>query len=400
MKPEKIIYNAQTGLYEYPVMGNQTVFLRNQQGELVNNQNYDAFLVEMAKSDFRYPFEMRTENADVLREEDIELAKLYTESAKNIQKNRVEQASAKLDTLRKIYPEAPFYSDVSFLQGFVYEQTGDSIQADLRYNEFLRFSSGKFSERFRGYAFADAKDSLWRIQREYALDFLERKNPENTLGFIQSITPKYYFQSLQPGYTLNEEDLALHPGGEFFLTLGTNFSSDYSLGLQYYLSLGDVVDLNPGFFISENMQAVSIATPLQIYRSPDNSFGLKLSPSIRYNMYRSIDLNGSEREIDEKFFTGGFKVSAGYYFMQRLSVGAWYTWNYYNASRPYLVQSQQIDLWWENDYDVSLYYNIIKDFSLKAGVQNGGVAAGIYWQGTEISYNISNNSFIWRSDLY
>jgi hypothetical protein len=312
----------------------------------------------------------------------------------------MKNAAVKLDAIRNFYPEAVLYSDVAFLQGFVSAKESDSLNTVRYYNEFLRFSSKKYSERFRGYFLSDTNNDFWRRQREFASEFLERRKPKDTLDFIQSITPKYYFQSLQPGYTLNEEELALHPNGEFFITLGTNFSSDYSLGLQYYLNLKNNFDINPGFFISEHIQAASLALPLQLFRSADNSLGLKLSPFVRYNMYGSIDLNGNKLDFKENFFNAGFKISAGYYFVQRLSVAGWYTYNYYNHNHPYEARSQNINLWWENEYDLSLYYNIFKGFSLKSGIQNGDVVAGIYLQGTEVSYNISNNSFVWRSDLY
>lgn len=400
LKPEKINYNKKSGLYEYPIMGKGIRPLRNENGELINNKNYDSFLIEMAQSGFKYPFELRSENVELLKEEDRKLAALYAESINEIQNGELKIAISKLDTMRNIYPEAVLYSDVAFLQGFASENESDSLNSECYYNEFLRFSSKKYSERFRGYSLSDNNNDFWRRQREHALEFLEGKKPKDTLNFIQSITPKYYFQSLQPGYTLNGEDLSSHPNGEFFITLGTNFSSDYSLGLQYYLNLNNNFDINPGFFISEHIQAVSLALPLQLYRSPDNSLGLKLSPFVRYNMYGSIDLDGNKLDFKEKFFNAGFKFSAGYYFVQRLSVAGWYMYNYYNQDHPYEARTQNINLWWKNEYDVSLYYNLLKGFSLKSGLQNGGIVAGLYWQGTEISYDISNNSFIWRTDLY
>ena len=57
-------------------------------------------------------------------------------------------------------------------------------------------------------------------------------------------------------------------------------------------------------------------------------------------------------------------------------------------------------MWMINEYDVSLYYNIFKGFSLKTGVKNDDLVAGIMWSCWEISYNISNPGLILRVDMY
>lgn len=400
IKPEKIVYDEETQLYAYPVAGDQAVLLRNEKGALVNRSNYNEFLAELAQMNFHYPFQERAETAEVLKEEDRKMAELYAESAENIQNEKYRAAADKLDTLRRIYPESVWYSDVPFLQGFAYEQAGDTVLSAIRYSEFLNYSSKKYSDRFRGYKYADPKGILWREQREYADAALQDKQPEAETIFFESIQPKYYFQSLQPGYALNEEDLATHRSGNLFVTLGIDFSDEFELGLQYYLSLGKVLDINPGYFTSGNISTFSLALPLQLYRAPDNSLGIKLSPFARYSNFREITFDGYDWEMDEQVFNAGFKISAGYYFVQRFSAGGYYTWYYYNKNRPYVAKSQPLNLWWYNEYDVSFYYNILKGFSLKAGVKSDDIVAGIYWNGMEVSYNITSPGFILRSDLY
>ncbi|HKJ77996.1 MAG TPA: hypothetical protein VKA10_00620 [Prolixibacteraceae bacterium] len=400
LKPERIIYDEETQLYAYPGPDKQIVWLRNQNSELVNPTNYEAFLIEMAEIKFRYPFNERMEQAEVLRELDRKIAEMYAAAVESINGGKFDEARENLDSLRKTYPDALLYSDVPFLEGFAHEKSGDSILADIRYSEFLNYSEKKYSERFRGYAFADANRSLWQEQRVYASSFLREKEVVPDTAFFRPIQPQYYFNSLQPGFTLNDEALANQKMGNIFVTLGTDFSNDFVLGLQYYLNLGKVLDINPGYYTSGNVSTINLALPMQLYRSADNRAGFKFSPFAFYSGYNSLTINNTEFEFNESVFNAGFKVSLGYYFVQNISLGVSYTWYYYNRDRPYVSKSKSVALWWDNEYDASLYYNILKGFSLKAGIKSGDAVAGIYWNGMEVSYNITNPGLILRSDLY
>ena len=255
-----------------------------------------------------------------------------------------------------------------FWDGYAREKAGDSLQAEIKYREYLRYSSKKYSERFRGYKYADTNDSLWLQQRNYARDFLNEEPAKNPISF-QPITPKYYFNSLQPGYGLNDETLAENRQGLIFIGLATNLSSDLALSMQFYKSLNKYFDINPGYFTSGNMKVASLAIPVQLYLSENNNLGLKFSPFIHYSNITKLDIDGIEWETDENIFNFGFKISGGYYFMQRLSLGAYYTWYYHNKNYPYNLKTQPLNVWWNNQYDVSLYLNISKGFSFKAGVK-------------------------------
>ena len=400
LKVNRIIYNEEKQYYEYPVAANQVVPLRNNHGELVSRNNYNFFLVELELMKYRYPFDKRLEQANLLKESDYEIAAIYAEAAQAIKDGQFELAANKIDTIRTIYPDALKFSDGAFIEGYAYERMGKEQEAHLKFNEFINYSSRKYPERFRGYKYADNKDSMLIQQRIYATGFLtgNKQNSEGT--FFEPIVPKYYYNNLQPGFNFNDEGLKENSKGIYFLTVGTNFTNTFALGVQYYRNINKLFDINPGYFTSGDMRAISMAVPIQVYKTENNRFGLKFSPFARYSNFRKINVFGISQDMDESVFNFGFKASAGYYFLQNLSLGAYYSYNYYNKSNPYILKSQPYNLWWNNEYDVSLYYNITKGFSLKSGIKAGDVVAGIYWNGWEISYGLGLSNLVLRTDLY
>lgn len=400
IKVDKIRYDEAKQIYEYPVSAKSAVLLRNNHRELVSKRNFDVFLVELEQMRYRYPFEERLEREHSLKESDFEIASLYSEAAINVKDEAYREAAGKIDTLRKIYPDALKFSDCSFIEGYAYEKTGNLHKAVLKFSEFLTFSSRKYSGRFRGYKYADDNDSLWLQQRNYASEYLSGKKPTLGNDVFVPITPKYYYNNLQPGYSLNDEGLKENSKGIIFFSINTNFSTSAALGVQYYRNINELFDINPGYFTSGDMKAISLAVPMQVYKSENNRLGLKFSPFARYANFTNLHFDGTNWNMDENIFYFGFKASAGYYLMQKLSLGAYYTYNYYNENHPYSIKSQPLTIWWNNEYDVSLYYNILKGFSLKTGVKAGNLVAGIYWNGWEISYNLSNPNLVLRADLY
>jgi hypothetical protein len=396
---EHITYNKEAQLYEYPVSRHKSVWLRNENDELVTNSNYNDFIVELLENKGRYPFEERQEAAETLKESDYKIATLYSESAKKINDQKFTESASKIDTLRQLYSKSALYSDAAFIEGYALEKAGDTTEAKVRYKEYLDYSSKKYSERFRGYKYADQNDSLWLQQRKYARDFMNEKPVREPVSF-KAITPKYYFNSLQPGYGLNDETLVESKQGLIFIGLATNFSSDIALSMQIYRSLNKYIDINPAYYTSGNMRAFNAAMPVQLYLSENNNLGIKLSPFINYSNISKIYFEGTEWETDENIFNFGFKISGGYYFMQRLSLGAYYTYFYYNENHPYNLKTQPLNIWWHNQYDVSLYLNISKGFSFKTGIKSGDLVAGIYWNGWEISYSFFQPAFISQADLY
>ena len=396
----RIQYNSEKEVYEYPLPGIPPAILRTNSGELVNEENFEQFITELGAMNSRYPFGERMELASIPKESDYHLTALYSKSVREIKEKNYEDAAESLKKLEFDYPKALYYTDLAFLKGYLNEQTGQDQEAIAEYERFVLFSSQKFSERFREHRYADSNDFYWLQQKKYASEYLRGQKPQANADFLRVIEPKYYFTSLQPGYTLSDEGLAEHSGGIFSASLGTDLSSSLAGGLQYYRNLFKGVDINPEFAISKNMWEVRMALPVQLFRSQNNRFGLKLSPFGHYSNIRNIVSEGELFNVNEQVFNFGAKASMGFYFVQRISLGAYYTYNYYNENRPFTGSNQFKDLWWDNEYDVSLYYPLIKGLNLKAGMKSGDWVAGFYVTGWELSYNINEGKFILRTEMY
>lgn len=400
VRPEKIIYDPDTRLYKYPLGTNEMIYLRNDEGKLVTRENFQEFIMELAGRNYYYPFDQYVEKDEFLREKDKKLVTLYSQAVQEINDSNFVSAAEYLDKLQGTYPQAAWYTDMAFLEGYAREKAGDTTLAALHYNDFLNYSEGKYSDRFRGHTYKDPLNATWGLEREYARSYLANQPAEATTNFFSPIEPQFYFNSLQPGYTLNDEALALNPNGHLFLTVGSIVSTDFGVGLQYYRSLNRTFDINPGFIYSSDNWSINLAVPIQLYRSDNNRMGLKFSPFAHYTKFTDDQWDGTGWVRDEGVFNGGFKASAGFYLMQRLSLGAWYTWYYYNENRPYTFSASRSQFWWNNEYDVSLYVNLLKGLSLKGGLRTGDPVAGIFYNGTEISFNFETREIIWRSDLY
>lgn len=396
----KVTYNPVKQVYEYSLPGMDPVVLRTNSGELVTEDNFETFMVEQSLMDYNYPFDDRAELAGPPKEADYRIASLYAESVHRIKEENFSAAAETIEQLEKTYPEAVYYSDVAFLRGYIQEKLGQDEEAKRNYDTYLAFSSGKFSDRFRNYKHADPNDKYWLQQRAYAADFLAGRTPRTDTDFLKEITPKYFFTSLQPGFTMNAEGLEGRPRGIFSIALGKDLSSDLSGGFQYYRNLIDGMDINPEFSISRNMWELRMAVPIQLYRAENNRFGIKVSPYGHYSKINTFRSGGSKIDVGESVLNYGVKSSMGFFIVQRLSLGAYYTWNYYNAGRPFSKNEHLPDLWWDNEYDVSLYYPLINGLNLKAGMKSGDWVAGFYLPGWEISYNINEGNIILRTEMY
>jgi tetratricopeptide (TPR) repeat protein len=396
----RIQYNPDRQVYEYPLPGMAPATLRTNTGELVTEANFEQFITELSEMAFRYPFEKRMELANTPKELDYQLAALYSEAVSEIKEQNFAEAEKKLEQLEELYPDALLYSDLAFLKGYTNENRGLQQEAGSDYERYLSFSSQKYSERYREHRYADNNNRHWLTQKKYAMDFLMGEEPKGDVEFLQEIRPKYYFTNLQPGYTLSDEGLVEHARGIFSVSLGTDLSSSLAGGLQYYRNLYKGVDVNPEFAISRNIWEIRMALPIQVYRSDNNRLGLKVSPFGHYSNIKNIKSAGELFNVNEKVFNYGVKASMGFYFVQRLSLGAYYTYNYYNAGRPFSGNPLMPELWWDNEYDISLYYPLIKGLNLKAGMKSGDWVAGLYLTGWELSFNINEGKIILRTEMY
>lgn len=395
-----IKYNEDKELYEYGASPEDAIILRNQNNELISELNYEAFLEELETVDNDYSHPKLIENANSLKAIDYKIATLYAESVEAINNEKFEDVPNRMEKLESLYPDALYFSNCSFLNAYALEKMGKPDDAKEKYLEYLTFSSGKFTERFRGYRNSDLQDSTWIQQRNYARDYVSENTLEIDSSFFSPFIPKYYYSSFHPGYSINPEDYKDKTKHIFMFVLGLDISNNIAFGVQYYRPINKYFDINPRYNTSGAVRDIGMAVPIKLYKSVDNKFALKLSPFFTYSRIKELNFDDTTWEMDDNIFDFGIKASAGYYLAPKLSLGVSYSLHRYNENNKYLSDNHGIEIWYFNEYDVSFYYDLFKGFSLKSGIKDGDFVAGVYWSGWEISYNINESKFIFRIDMY
>ncbi len=398
--PGLIKYNEDKSLYEYGHSPENAVPLRNKNNELVSEANYESFLKEMDDNDNKYLSTKTYENAKSIQFKDHKIASLYAEAVSKINKEQFEKVPDKMDSLISLYPDALYFSDCTFLNGFALQKLGATDDAKEKYREFIDYSSGKYTERFRGHRNSDANDSVWLAERNYAKSFVEGKQVNMDTDFFEPFLPKYYYNSFHPGFGINQEDYSERTKDIIMLVVGTDLSDNTAFGIQYYRQLNRYFDINPRYFTSKGMNEIGVAVPIRLFKTEDNSFALKLSPLFSFSLIKELTVDHVTVEPDENIFDYGIKASAGYYFAPKFSLGASYIHHRYNEDNTFLMDAQNIEVWYFNEYDVSLYYDLWKGFSLKSGIKAGNFVAGVYWSGWEISYDFNQRDIVFRIDMF
>lgn len=396
---DNLKYNESVQLYEYPVNEYNSVFVRNKKGETVNQWNIDSFEVEVETNSKKYSFEQCFEK-DVLKASDYKISRFYSEINSDLEKHDFVKAQEGLKQLERIYPNIKKFSDFLFLESISYAQSGDTERANETFIKFLKYSSGSYSGKVRGYRDADSNDSIFALQRMYAKDFL--RNPTSVRGYtgFKKIVPQYHYNCFKPGYLINPENYARGVKWITGFVIGMDISNDFILGYQVNRNLKNGVDASLNIFASSQYASLGTGLPIQLYKAPDNRFAVKITPFFNYMHSDSVDFDNMKYEVDQGFFNFGAKISMGYYFLPNFSAGAYYIYNFRNEHNPVLAKKANLNFWWNNVYDVSLYYDIFKNFSIKTGIYNGDVVGGVFWSGWEISYDFTNPALILKVDVY
>jgi len=398
-KPENIMYNTPKRQYEY-LMRPEAISLRNYEHQIIDSTNIEAFQKELQDLEYKYPFNERIESNILLKNSDFMLAKLYADANKAIQEKNFTQALRTISTMRHLYPDIDHYSDSPFLEGYIYEQIGQTDIATMAYRKFYTFSDKKYSKLFRGFRHTDINDSMYIAERKHAYHFLNQIPDSLNEAVIHSITPQYYYTSRQPGFNINPDNYNKNVNWIGSFSLGLDLFKDLSVGLHITTGVGKSINFNAGLYISKNMSGYLFSLPIQLFKSDSNNFGIKLSPFINYRSIDSIKIDDGYCFADEKIFDFGGKISSSYFFNQKFYIGSHYQYHYYNRNHKYFAEIPGVLFWTNNDFDFSGYYNLFKDMSLKVGVKNSDIVAGIYLNGMEISYNITNPGFILRTDVF
>ena len=400
INPALINYNENKQLYEYGAGPENAIPLRNQNNELVTVSNYDSFTEELEKNDNKYQSTKTVENANSIKSVDHRIATLYAESVDALNQKQYDKITSLTNKLRSDYPDAVYFSDVAFLDGYAQEKLGNKEKAKLRYQNFVNYSNGKYTERFRGHRGDDHGDNTWIRERSYAMDYISGGSPQTDEDFFPDFTPKYYYNSLRPGFGLNPEDYDENTKHILMFVFGLDLSDNFSAGIQYYRQLNKYFDINPRYMSSGSVNEVGLAIPIRLYQAEDNSLAFKISPFMNYSYIKELTIDDVTLETNGKMLDFGVKASAGYYFAPKLSLGASYIYHRYNEENTYLLDDQNIEVWYFNEYDISLYYDLFKGFSLKTGIKAGDFVAGIYWSGWEISYDFNQNKMVFRIDMF
>ncbi|HZH71584.1 MAG TPA: hypothetical protein VFD91_03745 [Mariniphaga sp.] len=392
-------YDKKLEVYKYPIDINNSIVPRNENFQLIDSSNVDSFYVELETKGFRYNFDEILEK-DKLKYDDFEIAKYYSEINKLIASDEFQSALSKLNQLEIIYPDVKKYSDYLFLKAITYEKLDSLDSAKKFYAQFLKYSSGKYSKRFRGYRDSDINDSIWGLERKYVNQKLTGYSIDDYHNFLSDIEPKFHYNSFQPGFLINPEDYSRGVKWITMFVFGLNYVDGFGVGYQVNRKIKSNIDINLWAMTSGNTLSFGGGVPIQIFKSSNNRFGLKLSPFFSLAHTDTILVENISYGVRQGVFNFGAKLSGGLYLLPKLSLGAYYRYNYHNANNPILTKKYDINIWWDNEYDLSIYYTISKGFSLKAGVYNGDVTGGISWSGWEAIYNFTDPEFIIRIDMY
>ena len=399
IKPENIQYNTSKRLFEYH-HGNNAVTLRNKNNQLVDSSNIDYFQIELQHLKRHYPFNQRMENDVLLKKSGYKVAQLYSEINAAIQDKNYTQSLRDIVILRRIYPDIDYYSDCSFLEGYTCEKLGQSDHAAAAYQKFYSYSGQKYSMLFRGYRYADKKDSMYIAERNHAYHLLNQRADSLNEDIIQPIQAKYYHSSDQPGFISNPEDYSKQTKQVCMFSLGRDISGDFSFGCQLSFLFDKTANLNIMAYNSRNTSGFGLSAPIQLYKSRTENLGIKLSPFVCFNMIDSIKIDGQYLPVDYNVINFGAKISTACFINQKFYIGTYYLYNYFNENNPYFTKKAPVRLWYNNEYDISGYYAVFKNLSLKAGVKNSDIVAGVYLGGLEISYNFTSPGIILRTDLF
>lgn len=393
LNPDRLYYNDYKERFEL-ISSYGNIPVRTENLQLVDSSVYEEFMHEMYESGYKYPLDARRENVDVISNTDKKISDLYNAINKNIRQGDFNEVFEKSKKLRALYKNIDLYSDIDFLEGFSYAKLGLDSIAGVRFQTFLDYSEKKYSLRLRGYELADTNDILYTEQRNFAKSHFSGEAGYE-FDFFKPIPFKYYNVLYQPGFSI---------AGEMYKSrlpaLNTIFGTDYNnellYGLQYSHPLNEKTFIYFQGINSKSRTSFAAGLPRQLYKSEDNRAGIKVNPEIRYSNIRT---NFSGSVTSQNFFNFGINVSAGYFISPTLSLGGYYQYFVYNQNNPF-KGSNYYTYWNENEMDVSIYLNLLRNISLKAGYKNTGPVFGLFMSGMEVSFNLKTNSFYIRTDIF
>lgn len=389
----RLVLNQQSQVYEAR-HGGKTIPIRLNSGELVNESNLETFEHEQTARGNHYPFSLRKEPSVLLKRSDWSLTSRFDAIHSAITNQLYNEVFALARDIRSIYPQADLYSNLAFLEGYAFEQLGIVQEAKKSYSQFLAFSNQTFSALQRGYEQADPSDSIYLEQRNAARQFVNGNRAMHVFEFLP-IPPKHHVVPNQPGFIENtsfSDSKRCKPG----VSIGRDYCDALSLGLRLSRPMSDKIRFVLFSEISQHEVKGTLGLPLQLFRTPSNNFGVKLAPfltySYRFDLPRDADFGSSQRgKLDV-----GIQLSSGLFLMPNLLVGGYYKG----------MESPGSPGTTSHYYDLSAYWNIFENLSLKAGVKKEAdirkhdLIIGCFLSGWEIAWSLNNHRLILTTDLF
>lgn len=399
---DQLVLNPQSQVYEAK-HGGSRIPLRLNSGVLVDSSNLDDFANELAARGNHYPFSVRKEPSVLLKRSDWKMETYFDAIHTAISNEDYNQVFDYARLIRNVYPQVDLFSNLAFLEGYTFEQLGLNTEANQRYFRFLNYSSQTYSALQRGYEHADPNDSIYLEQRNAARQVVNGNRAMHVFEFLP-IPPKHHVIPNQPGFLDNASFSSMK-----HLSLGFSLGRDYrdalSLGLRLSRPLLKKAQMVVQAEVSRNTATGTVGLPIQLYRTDNNNFGAKLSPFLTYSYRYDTNQTADLVSLQRSYVNGGFQLSAGYFLLPNLSLGGVYT--YHLRDLPYQAaetgsqgQTNSLSQVGKNSYDLSLYWGLLDNLSLKAGVKDKDIVLGCFLSGWEVSWSLNQQRLILTSNLF
>jgi hypothetical protein len=392
----KLKLNKENNFYTYKYRG-EHLAIRNFDNSLVTPSNIKPFLLEIDSCNYRYKIEQILETDYFINRDDATLVNLYSGIITSININNPDAAFYFALQFKNLHPQYFKYSDVDFLEGKAWELKNNRDSSIYYYNRFLTYSSRKYPSRFRGYMFNDSAKLMFSKEREYANFFVADNSIDRPGIMFQPIIPKFYYQSFHPGYVLNREDI----GMKMFVLPG--FSLMGSTSEITYWGLNTAFLINEKFVLylaassSDFQNDYMIAAPYQLFKASNNRLGVKITPMLYVNTFKKTSRSA---KVSAPYMNGGVAVSLGYQLNCKFSFGVSYLGYFYNQYYKHKVENSDNELYLENEFDISMYYQMLKGISLKAGALNGNLTLGFVFTGSFLGYNSRNRGLSYKFSVH
>jgi hypothetical protein len=387
LKVEKMTTDRNTGIYYY----NSILPLRVSNGEVLTRENLDSFLIELANNNEFYDFNKFSENDLLVTQKDANLVDLYSEIIVCINSNKCDAAIELIRKFKADYPLSEKHTDINFLLAYAWEKASNPDSAKYYFKEFFKFSGRRYSQRFRGYAFNDSNSVVHSQERNYARSYISNSVRERKIHLAQ-IKPKYYYESFSQGFVLNREDIGMYR--KRILSAGLGIAKNNTMvGVGVSELFNDKVVLNASYYFSSWQNYVRVTLPYQLYKSSNNRFGIKITPTCDYAYVKQVD----ERiKLDDWYINPGLTPSIGFRLTHRIFFGISYTYSLYNQhNKKYFSNSNQYLFGW-SELDISAYYQLIKGVSLKIGTSDGYPIFGLNMLGIFLGYSTNPHASMVR----